>query len=243
MDKQNIAALSAMLIRAGFEEGIGYRLLQRICFNPAVFTMTERLQRNRDTLTCVLHFEKNGAAYTCGYYDVSLIKGIIMPERSIATISLQELDTGMGNIDWHFKPSDGAFLLNEEESWAREKNIAQLVTLLTRLSATEEGKYFADALKLKHWQDAGLEDLVGNLDAIRSRLEISQRVYFIDGEGISVDEAYRFLLNRWMEKKMQAKKREQGKAPANDNRASDGEGQGKRLLPKKRRTRIKRLKP
>lgn len=45
MNVDNIAALSAMLIRAGFEEGIGYRILQRVCFNPVSFSLVERLQK------------------------------------------------------------------------------------------------------------------------------------------------------------------------------------------------------
>lgn len=241
MDKQNIAALSAMLIRAGFDESIGYRLLQKICFNPATFVITERIQRNRDILTCELHFEKNGIVYTCGYYDVSLVKAVVMPERTINTISLTELDLAMSEINWHLQQSEDQFLLDDEKTWVREKSIAQTINQLARLSATEEGKYFADALKLKHWSDAGLEDLVGNLNAIRARLEISQRVYFIDGDAIPVDEAYRFLLNKWMEKKMQAKKREQGKELAGDDETKGSEGRGKGLLQKKRRTRIKRL--
>ena len=240
MNTQNISALSAMLIRTGFEEGIGYRLLQRICFNPAAFSLIERLQKNKDVLTCLLHFERNGTEYTCGYYDVSLVKGIVMPERSIGGINLAELDLAMGAIDWPIGVGEKEFRLDDEATWKREKAIVQAVNQLTRLSATEEGKYFADTLKLKHWAEAGLEDLIGNLNAIREKFEISQRVYFIEGEGIPVDEAYRFLLNRWMEKKMRARKREQGKETQQDSRATTGEIQGKGLLQKKKRTRVKR---
>lgn len=242
MDTQNISALSAMLIRTGFDDGIGHRLLQRICFNPAAFTIVERLQKNKDLLTCVLYFERNGTGYACGYYDVSLIKGIVMPERSMSNINLAELDLAMGNIDWHFQPCGESFRLDDELTWKREKDIGQIVSQLTRLSAAEDGKYFADALKLKHWLEVGLEELVGNIHAIRTKFEISQRVYFIEGEGIPVDEAYRFLLNRWMEKKMQAGKREQGKGTQNDPTAGTGEIQGKGLLQKKKRTRVKRLR-
>ncbi|HCL05590.1 MAG TPA: hypothetical protein DHW64_06350 [Chitinophagaceae bacterium] len=240
MNVENIAALSAMLIRAGFGEGIGYRLLQRVCFNPPVFILKERLQKNADVLTCQLHFERSGIDFTCGYYDVSLVKGIVMPDRTIGNVHLAELDLSMGEIDWRISVDDKGFRLGDETTWKREKAIAQVVNQLSRLSVTEEGKYFADALKLKHWADAGLEDLVGNLNAIRAKFEISQRVYFIEGEGIAVDEAYRFLLNRWMEKKMQARKRERGNENQHDNTGSTGEIAGKGLLQKKKRTRVKR---
>ncbi|WP_438946743.1 hypothetical protein [Sediminibacterium sp.] len=242
MNTHNIAVLSAMLIRAGFEEGIGYRLLQRISFTPAAFILIEKLQKNKDLLTCQLYFERNGTEYACGYYDVSLIKGIVMPERSLNNINLAELDLAMDVIDWQFKADSESFRLDDELTWKREKEIAEAVNQLARLSATQDGKHFADALKLKYWLGSGLEELVGNLNAIRAKFEISQRVYFIEGEGISVDEAYRFLLNRWMEKKMQAKRREKGKEALNDKTEPQGEGLSKGLLLKKRRSKSRRIK-
>ncbi|MBI2282831.1 MAG: hypothetical protein HYU71_03885 [Bacteroidetes bacterium] len=242
MDKQNIAAISAMLMRAGFGEDIACRLLQHTCFNPVSFVMTERIQRNQDILICELHFERNGTVYICGYYDVALIKAVVIPERTINMVDLAAVDVSMSEIDWGMHQSRDQFLLNDERTWERERNIAQVVNQLVRLSATEEGKYFADTLKLKYWLDAGLENLVGNLNAIRARLEISQRVYFIDDDAIPVDEAYRFLLNKWIEKKIQAKKRERGKEILSATEATGGEGVEKGLMQKKRRTKIKRLK-
>ncbi len=241
MDTQNISALSAMLIRAGFEESISYRLMQRICFHPANFTLVERLPKNKDMLTCVLHFERKGAAYNCGYYDVSLIKGIVMPESMVSDINLQEIDLAMGDIDWRFRNGEVAFQLDDPLTWEREKKISQIVNQLTKLSATEEGKYFADGLKLKHWSDAGLEELIGNLNAIKAKFEISQRVYFIEGESLSVDEAYRFLLNSWMQKKMQAKKREQNKESKDSNADADIEARGKNMFQKKRKTKARQI--
>ncbi|MES2331301.1 MAG: hypothetical protein V4539_16985 [Bacteroidota bacterium] len=242
MDTENISALSAMLIRAGFEEGIGYRLMQRICFRPSNFILVERLPKNKDMLTCLLHIERNGAAYNCGYYDVSLIKGIVMPERVENGINLQEIDLAMGDIDWRFQADDSAFRLSDPSTWERERNISQVVGQLTKLSATEEGKHFADALKLKHWADAGFEGIIGNLNAIRAKFEISQRVYFIDGEAIPVGEAYRFLLNKWMEKKIQAKKRYEAAKDPETGDLGENVVKGKKLVQKKIRERRKSFK-
>lgn len=60
-------------------------------------------------------------------------------------------------------------------------------------------------------------------------------MYFFEGqEGISVDEAYRFLKNRWLEKQMQAKRKETVNAEISktekDNHTSSCSG----LLKKKR---------
>ena len=67
---------------------------------------------------------------------------------------------------------------------------------------------------------------------------MSQRFYFFDGQiGISIDEAYRFLQNRWLEKQMQAKKKQSdestGRETEHDTNGSSGSG----LLRKKRITR------
>jgi hypothetical protein len=241
MDIQNMMALSAMLTRAGFEEGISYKLLQKICFAPSTFAIVERLQKNRDTLTCTLHFERVGTGYACPYYDVALVKAIVMPERTINAISLQQLDRAMSDIDWRSQSDSRDILLGDEKTWLREKNISLVIGQLGRLSSTEEGKPFADALKVKHWLDAGLEELIGNLNALRAKVEISQRVYFIEGEAIPVAEVYRFLLNRWMEKKMQAK-RKAGVGGHGPGEADGNVTKTMKLSQKKSRGRVKHVK-
>ena len=51
--------------------------------------------------------------------------------------------------------------------------------------------------------------MFGNISPLKNKSEVAQRFYFFDGQiGISVDEAYRFLQNRWLEKQMQAKRKE-----------------------------------
>ena len=65
-------------------------------------------------------------------------------------------------------------------------------------------------------------------------LSVSQRFYFFEGQtGISADEAYRFLQNRWLEKQMQAIKKQldnQTEEPIEENGNNTGSG----LLKKRR---------
>ena len=73
-------------------------------------------------------------------------------------------------------------------------------------------------------------------------MEVSQRFYFFkDQPGISVDEAYRFLQNRWLEKQMQAKRKEtaayNGEKLLEEEHTSSGSG----LLQKKRLNISKRV--
>lgn len=237
MNTKNITALAGMLTRTGFDPGIGYRLLQQICFRPAAFSLTEKIQKGNDVLTCTLFFENKNNEYVCLYYDAAISKQVAMPERVVNGINLHELDMAMQNINWSVQQTTQEFRLDDESTWAREINIAQVVTDLVRLSVTEDGKAFADALKVKYWTGIGLETFVGNLSAIQNKLEVSQRFYFLDGEAIGVNEAYRFLLNKWMEKKMLAKKKIE---TVGGGESSASEGKEIKLLKKKRIGRTRR---
>ena len=78
-------------------------------------------------------------------------------------------------------------------------------------------------------------ELFGNISPLKNKSEVCQRFYFFEGQtGISVDEAYRFLQNRWLEKQMQAKRKESvansGEVITEDEYTSSGN----ELLQKKR---------
>ncbi len=236
MNTKNIASLVGMLSRAGFDQSIGHRLLQQVCFKPVSFTLTEKIRKGKDCLTCHLSFQRKTDEYVCEFYDASFIKEIHLPDRTINGIRLPDLDRAMGEISWQVPPSEVAFRLDDEKTWERERNIEVVVNDLSRLSASVDGKNFADCLKVKYWSEVGLESIVGNLNAVRSRLEVSQRFYFMDGEGIAVDQAYLFLQNRWMEKRLLALKRQDDPKKGADSHS--GEGENKKLLQKKRRKRI-----
>lgn len=236
MNTKNIASLVGMLSRAGFDQSIGHRLLQKVCFKPVSFTLTEKIRKGKDCLTCHLSFQRKTDEWVCEFYDASFIKEIHLPDRTINGIRLQDLDRAMGEISWQVQHSEVAFRLDDEKTWEREKAIENVINDLAKLSASADGKLFADCLKVKYWSDAGLESLVGNLNVIRSRMEVSQRFYFMDGEGIAVDQAWLFLQNRMMEKRLLAQKREDDPRKGADTHT--GEGENKKLLQKKRRKRI-----
>lgn len=241
MNIQNIASITKLLVATGFHESIGYRLLQHICFKPAQFILTERVMKENDVLTCSIHFEREGDEYICSYYDACFLKEIKIPDAMVAGVDLRALDECMMEVDWQMNSNTaGSFNLDDETSWQREKRIERIITDLLRLSATEEGKRFADALKLKHWIHIPLHPLMGNLNAIRSRFEVCQRFYFFDGQGISVEESYRFLLNRWLEKKVQAG-RKQSMDKFSENSGDEAVAE-KGLLQKRKSVKAQKIK-
>lgn len=241
MNIQNIVSLTEMLVATGFDGSIGHRLIQYICFKPANFVLTERLTKGSDVLTCAIHFERKDESYTCHYYDAAFLKAIELPELTIHGINIHELDRRMNDIDWSSKEvGTDNFTTRVESDWKREKQIEQIVIDLSRLSAFEDGRYYADSLKIKHWLDVPV--INANLNAIRPKFEVSQRFYFFDGQGIAVDEAYRFLLNRWLEKKLHGRKKQAG--DPGEVAVSDETGTGgtdKSLLQKKRKKRTAKI--
>lgn len=228
MNTENIASLSSMLSGAGFEN-LSYKLLQFICCKPPQFSISQVFAFDSDHLHCTIRFDRKGEEYIISHYDAGLLKELAMPQLTINQISLQQLEATMHEVDWKLSEPPVTFRIDDESTWKREKEISRIVADLAKLSAVPEGKMYADALKLRFWSGTILEELNGSLGAVRSRLEVSQRFYFINGEGISVSEAWRFLQNRWMEKKLLAMKKVDGSATSGNQPIVDG-----KLLKKKR---------
>jgi hypothetical protein len=155
-------------------------------------------------------------------------------------INVKELNRRMEEINWTnaftFQASK-KWQAEDKTSWSEEEKVESIVTDLQALESVEEGKELADRLKMKFWCDSPIQEMICNLSSLRSKFEISQRFYFFEGQnGISVEEAYRFLHNRWMEKQLLAKRKQIDVSKVEDQ--SDGNakaGSGKNLLQKKRR--------
>lgn len=243
MNIQNIASLTDKLVTLGFDESIGYRLLQHICFKPVDFTLIERIRKGKDVLACSIFFEKKGDEYICSYYDAAFLKEMEMPDLLIHSVNIRELDQRMVETDWQgINKQAAVFSLENEGTWEREKRIEKIVMDLSRLSVTEEGKNFADCLKVKHWSGIHMNATMGNLNVVKSRFELIQRFYFFDGQSISIEEAYRFLLNRWLEKKLLTKRKQEVNPIPDDAAESGVAGGDKSLLQKKRKTKANKLK-
>ena len=95
------------------------------------------------------------------------------------------------------------------------------------METEEEGKAIGTALKLKYWAGMNNQELVNNTSPLKTKNEVAQRFYFIEGhEGISVDEAHRFLQNKWIEKQMQHKRKKSDETAdeemPNERHASNG---------------------
>ena len=213
MNIENIAALSEQLLTLGFENN-SLLLIKRISFKPKQFSLLQKIRKANEKICFQLSFEKDvqQELYRLIYYDAVLEKETPSTDTSINGIDTAKLEKSMAEIDWK-KAFD--FITNKQVDftdktcWQEELKVEEVIEQLTVLNKVEEGKMIAAGLKSKYWAGISNQALFGNTSPLKSNSAITQRFYFIESQtGISVDEAVRFLQNRWLEKEMQANKKE-----------------------------------
>ncbi|HUZ57793.1 MAG TPA: hypothetical protein VMU83_03325 [Hanamia sp.] len=239
MNIENISSLIGHLQSLGFEN-TGYSLLKRISFRPQNFILSQKIEKGKDKLSFQLFFEKNArqGAYILLYYDAVLQKEMPLIDATINGINTTTLEKSMTEIDWKNAfdfITKKQLNLEDKTSWDKEQKVESVIESLSELEKSEDGKVVSVGLKLKYWAGISYQEVFGNISPLRNKSEVSQRFYVFEGQpGISVDEAYRFLQNRWLEKQMQAKRKESANTEINetekDSRGSSGSG----LLRKKR---------
>jgi hypothetical protein len=239
MNIQNIAALGEQLQSLGFENA-GSALLKRICFMPDNFILSQRMEKGKDHLNFHLFFEKHSQqnAYVLMYYDAILQKETALIELTINGINTAVLEERMTEIDWKSAfdfDIKKQWNLEVKTSWENEQKIESVIEDLRELEKLEEGREVAVGLKLKYLAGNPYHELVGNISPLKSKTEVSQRFYLFEGQaGISVDEAYRYLQNRWLEKQMQAKRKQTDETGNGETKNGSQVSSGSGLLKKKR---------
>lgn len=234
----NIEQLKKQLLSLGFENGLEQELLFELCFLPETFIVRNRLSFQSDILLFTLHFERvnAGSGYYCKYYDATLRKQIVFDDAGQHAEFCRNLDWRMEKISWN------SISTSKDFSISMASEIEAIVEELNRLSLDDTGKELADRLRFKHWSNTNLEYKISITQQMRNRFEITQRFYFFEDETqITVQEAYRFLNNRWLEKQMTSKKKSGDQSPGNDEVVESG-GSGskektRKLLPKNSRGR------
>jgi len=239
MNIENVAALAAQLESLGFGDA-GCLLLKRISFKPENFILSQKMEKAKDKLSFQLFFEKevSKGTYILLYYDAILQKDMPLINAPINGINATSLEKSMIEIDWKSAfdfVTKKQLNLEDKTSWEKEQKVESVIESLSDLEKSEDGKAVSVGLKLKYWAGIPYQEVFGNISSIKNKSEVSQRFYvFEDQSGISIDEAYRFLLNRCLEKQMQEKRKQTSNTEISetekDNRASSGSG----LLKKKR---------
>jgi hypothetical protein len=239
MNIENISALMEQLQSLGFENA-GYSLLKRISFKPENFILSQKMEKGKDKLSFQLFFEKDvrQGTYILLYYDAVLQKETPLIDATINGINTTSLEKSMIEIDWKSAfdfVTKKQLNLEDKTSWEKEQKVESVIEDLSVLEKSEDGKAVSAGLKLKYWAGIPYQELFGNISPLKNKSEVSQRFYFFEDQtGISVDEAYRFLQNRWLEKQMQAKRKETANAEISETEKDSHTSSGSGLLKKKR---------
>ena len=247
MNIENISALMGQLQSLDFENA-GYSLLKRISFKPENFILSKKIENAKDKLSFQLFFEKDikQDIYVLLYYDAILQKETPLTDAAINGINTANLEKSMIKIDWKNAfdfVTKKQLNLEDKTSWEKELKVESVIESLSELEKSEDGKV-AIGLKLKYWAGISYQKLFGNISPLKNKSEVSQRFYFSEGQtGITVDEAYRFLQNRWLEKQMQAKRKQTDSTEINELEKDSHASSGSRLLKKKRLGRSMTVKP
>ncbi|HCT23887.1 MAG TPA: hypothetical protein DIW54_11385 [Chitinophagaceae bacterium] len=238
MNIQNIAELSKQLEVLGFHDA-GSLLLKRICFKPANFYLLQRVIKEKDVMLFSLYFEQlqKTDSYRLQYYDVTLQKANGSLALPVDGVTPAELEKQMAAIDWK-----KAFSVDEKKqwnpddksTWETELKISILMDSLSAIEQSETGKVIASALKQKFWAGTLHQEIVGSITLVKNKADVNQRFYISeDGGGITTDEAYRFLQNKYMEKQLQLKRKQSDSSDESIPEESNG-ASGSGLLKKKR---------
>lgn len=233
MNIENISELTLQLKTIGFEN-MAYSLLRRICLLPVNFIITENISKDSGQVVFNFYFQraKNNNGYSLEYYDAVLQNNLSFFDLQFEGINIAVIEENMKIIDWktafdfNIKKS---FNSDDKLNYEREQKIEQVMIDLSKLEMTQEGKHISISLKQKYWSNVPYNDLMGNLSVGKNKSELSQRFYCAEGQPpISADEAYRFLQNKWLEKQLQLKRKQQDitdeSGPIDNSRASSGSG-------------------
>ncbi|TKK71449.1 hypothetical protein FC093_00005 [Ilyomonas limi] len=207
-----ISTLIEALSLLGFPVATNRTLFFNVCLGQKSFVIGEHMRFGRDTVNYQIYFKEDTASkrLTCSYYDTTLRKAVAVSSSIVNGIDVMDLEKRMGEIDWKL-PVDH-YSLNEldiadKNTWKQEAAVEAVTRDLEVLGSTAEGAGLANMLKYKFWTDLTLQGIIPELPALKSRYELSQRFYIINGDGITASEAYRFLNNRWTERSIHANNR------------------------------------
>ncbi len=214
MNNENLKNLTEQLKAIGIDS-TGFELSRFICFKPERFCLLKNIPIAGETLSVQLYFERevNTAIYKLLYYDAFLNKPKQTVEGEINGIDIPELEKSLSAINWTMVFTTNPEAIekrNEKEDQLTIEKIEMIIAKLEALEKTDSGQLLSSALKSKYWSAIPGHETFILTGSVKTKPEIMQRFYFLEGQAaITVNEAIRFLQNRWQEKLIQTKRKTQ----------------------------------
>lgn len=201
--EMNVKKVMQSLREVGFPEDLEWTIQVHFCFYPQKFVVPFCQLRGPDQLRYqILIAHGESGQYTPLYYDACLIRQIEIHPNDACADLVDLLKQQMQVVNWEdlLQKTEGATI----EDLSELKMVQQVNAQLKELQQLDGGDYYADLLKMRYWSRSPFEIYSAAGSQIRSAYEVCQRFHFFDdGGGITLDEAYRFLLHRWREKQLQ----------------------------------------
>lgn len=208
MNISQITVLGDQLRQMGFKH-LEVELLKRICFRLPYFELHQSIQRNTDLIFFNFRFRRvpETDQYSLEYYDVMLQKELKFSSTMIGDVDIASLELRMAAIDWKniFVLDQATWTPDDKACWETATAIEVVCDELETLLSCEDGHLVASRLKFKYWTGHLGEDITGTIPTVKSKADVSQRFYFSPENSITIDEAYRFLQNKWIEKQLHEK--------------------------------------
>ncbi len=220
MNIEQIQSLSESLIRFGFSPAVENQLVYHACLRQKEFTIRERRAFGTDIVSysIVCKTKDSGSGLVCAYYDASLRKEIRVERVNLNGVNVGKVEEKMRGVNWQQMSRFESYpklSFEDKTTWDNLMTAESAICDLEALSVTAEGKEIADSLRYLYWADLPLEFHIPNLLFLKNRLELSQRFYVLGQDGITADEAFRFLNNRWIQRQMQNGRRSSAASEGN----------------------------
>lgn len=243
MDIQNMQALLDIFAGLGFSSATEHQLLYHACLRQKAFSIKEQkvFGTNIVSYSIFLKIKDSENKLVCPYYDASLRKEIRVDPVTVNGIDSDELEKRMRALDWKQLSGAGSIAkvkLTDKKTWEEHMIAENIIGDLEKLAETGEGSRVADVLKYKYWVDLPLEQFVPNLQLLKGRLEMSQRFYVLEGEGITTDEAFRFLNNRFIQRQSQVNNKNLSRSTLAGNQPAKSNLGGRRKDAEKKRNHV-----
>lgn len=206
--EEMVKGIMEALTRVGFPESLVWPLQVHLCFAPPRFPVVHEQYRGEDRLHYQIWMVRDAitGVYAPAYYDACLVRPLALDTELECSGQLLALNQQMRLINWAGMLDKGANATVGD--FADLRLIAEIVQSLHELELAEEGALYADLLRLRYWARTPFDAYARQGVASRNAFEVSQRFHFFsDGQGITLDEAYRFLLHRLHEKRLQGLQR------------------------------------
>lgn len=202
--EKSVQQIMQVIGEAGFPGELEWAVQVHLCFSPSRFSIPFEQYRGTDRLRYQIWIAQSEQenTYVPLFYDACLIRPLDLKVDNDCAEMVVSLNQQMQLINW------GGLLEKAREATVGDlselNTVQQVVARILELQASSEGAHYAHLLKMRYWGRTPFEAYTNCSNQVRSEYEVCQRFHFFeDGGGITLEEAYRFLLHRWREKQVQ----------------------------------------